>query len=75
MQELLNEALELPVEERAKMATELLDSLHDSDADVEAAWTVEIRARVEAVLDGQLKGTDWRTVMERIETEILGHRR
>jgi putative addiction module component (TIGR02574 family) len=70
-QELLNEALELPLDERAKMAAELLDSLQDSEADVEAAWATEIKARVEAVLDGQVEGTDWRTVMDRIETEIL----
>jgi putative addiction module component (TIGR02574 family) len=70
-QELLNEALELPLDERAKMAAELLDSLQDSEADVEAAWATEIKARVAAVRAGELKGTDWRIVLDRIETEVL----
>ena len=51
-QDLLREALALPVDERADVAAQLLASLDDEDVatdDIEAAWAVEIeKARVHA---------------------------
>ena len=70
--ELLAEALELPLDDRAKIAAELLESLEKAEADVEAAWAREIRERVAAARAGELQSTDWRTVLRRIETEVLG---
>jgi hypothetical protein len=70
--ELLDEALELPLDDRAKMAAELLESLHETEADVEEAWANEIRNRVAAARAGELRSTDWRTVLERVEREVLG---
>ncbi|HEX6084796.1 MAG TPA: addiction module protein [Thermoanaerobaculia bacterium] len=70
--ELLDEALELPLDERAKMAAELLESLHEAEADVEEAWADEIRKRVAAARAGELQSTDWRTVLDRVEREVLG---
>ena len=70
--ELLSEALELPLDERAKMAAELLDSLEEAEADVEEAWAREIERRVAAARAGELASTDWRTVLERVEREVLG---
>jgi putative addiction module component (TIGR02574 family) len=69
--DLLAEALELPMDERAKIAAELLDSLGDAEGDVEAAWAEEIQRRVAAVRAGELESTDWRTVLDRVESEIL----
>jgi hypothetical protein len=40
--ELLDEALQLPPEDRAQLAAELIESLDDAEHDVEAAWAVEI---------------------------------
>ena len=70
--ELLAEALELPLDERAKIAAELLESLEEAEADVEEAWAREIEKRVAAARAGELAGTDWRTVLDRVEREVLG---
>jgi hypothetical protein len=69
--ELLTQALELPLEERAKLAAELLESLHDSESEVERAWADEIRDRVAAARAGELESTDWREVLDRVEKEVL----
>lgn len=69
--DLLREALELPLDERAKMAAELLESLDASEQDVEAAWATEIERRVAAARAGELESTDWRTVLARVEQDIL----
>lgn len=70
--DLLHEALELPVEDRAKIAADLLDSPHDSEANVDEAWAEEIRQRVSAARGGELESTDWRTVLNRVEKDVLG---
>jgi putative addiction module component (TIGR02574 family) len=70
--ELLSEVLELPLDERAKIAAELLESLHETEEDVEAAWAAEIQERVAAVRAGEIEGTDYLTVLDRIEKEVLG---
>jgi len=70
--ELLAEAMELPLDERAKMAAELLESLEEPEAGVEEAWAREIEMRVAAARAGELASTDWRTVLDRVEREVLG---
>lgn len=70
--DLLSEALELPLDDRAKTAAELLESLQEAEAEVEEAWASEIRKRVAAARAGELAGTDWRTVLDRVEREVLG---
>lgn len=70
--DLLSEALELPPNERAKMAAELLESLDEAEAGVEEAWAREIESRVAAARAGDLTSTDWRTVLDRIERDVLG---
>jgi putative addiction module component (TIGR02574 family) len=69
--DLLDAALRLPLDERARMAAELLESLRETEEDVEAAWAREIEQRVAAVRGGELTGTDWRTVLDRVEREVL----
>jgi putative addiction module component (TIGR02574 family) len=70
--ELLKQVLELPLDERAKMAAELLESLSDAEEGVEEAWADEIRSRVAAVRAGELESTDWRLVLDEVEREVLG---
>jgi|SRR5690348_42908 len=70
--ELLAEALELPLDERAKFAAELLESLQEAESAVEEAWATEIEKRVAAARAGELASTDWRTVLDRVEKEVLG---
>jgi Putative addiction module component len=70
--DLLGEVLELPLDERARIAAELLESLHEAEQDVEGAWASEIQKRVAAARAGELASTDWRTVLDRVEREVLG---
>jgi putative addiction module component (TIGR02574 family) len=67
----LAEALELPPDERAQIAAELLESLDYAKEDVEAAWAAEIQRRVAQARAGELESTDWRTVLDRVEREVL----
>lgn len=70
--DLLAAALELPLDERAEMAAELLESLQAAEEEVEAAWAAEIQQRVAAARAGELESTDWRTVLDRVEKDVLG---
>jgi hypothetical protein len=57
----------LPLDERASMAAELLESLREAEEGVEAAWASEIRNRVDAARGGEMESTDWRLVLDRVE--------
>jgi putative addiction module component (TIGR02574 family) len=70
--DLLSEVLELPLDERAEIAAELLESLQEAETEVEEAWAAEIQNRVAAARAGELASTDWRAVLERVEREVLG---
>ena len=39
--------------------------------DLEAAWAAEIQRRADAVRAGEVESTDWRTVLDRIELDVL----
>ena len=52
-QDLLNDAMRLPDEQRAALAAALIESLDESvDEDAEAAWSVEIARRLQQVQSG-----------------------
>ncbi len=64
---LLAEALQLSDEERAALAGELIQSLdHEVDADAEAAWSTEIRARLEQLDAGTATTVSWGEARRRI---------
>ena len=73
-QELLREAMALPVKERADLAAELLASLDDAaaedPAEVEAAWAAEIERRARRVMTGETAGIPWEDVRRRAEAEL-----
>jgi putative addiction module component (TIGR02574 family) len=71
---LLEEALRLPVEERARLAVELSASVEreEDPAAVEKAWAEEIERRVQRVLSGESELSDWATVRARVQREYLG---
>lgn len=57
---LLEEALKLPVHERAGLVSSLIDSLEESDeADVEQAWMDEVHKRAQELETGQVRGLTW----------------
>lgn len=72
-QELLREALTLPIDQRADVAAELLASL-DADAEdpaeVEAAWAAEVERRARRVMAGESHGIPWEDVRARAEAEL-----
>ena len=65
--QLLIEALRLPQEERAALAGELIESLDtEVDSDAEAAWSAEIRARLNEVDAGRARTVPWSEARRRI---------
>ena len=65
--QLLLEALRLPQEERAALAGELIESLDtEIDSDAEAAWSAEIRARLDEVSAGRARTVSWSEARRRI---------
>lgn len=72
--ELLKKALALPPEARAALAGSLLDSLDDQPADegVEAAWSEEIKRRIEELDSGQAKPIAWVEARRQIAALLNG---
>lgn len=67
--QLLDAALQLSPEERAALAGELIQSLEtEIDPDAEAAWSVEIRARLARVDAGLAKTIPCSEARRRIHT-------
>ena len=69
-QQVLRDALSLPLEARADVAAELLASLDDAplenQAQVEAAWAREIERRARRVMSGESAGEPWDEVRARV---------
>ncbi|HET9764381.1 MAG TPA: addiction module protein [Casimicrobiaceae bacterium] len=53
--ELSRKARALPPEERVRLAEELLATVQEVDAEVEAAWDAEIKRRIEEIDSGKAK--------------------
>ena len=68
--ELKRRAQSLPPEERARLAEELLASLDPQDADIDAAWDVEIRRRVQEVEDGTVTSLPAQEAFDRVRLAI-----
>ena len=57
---LLEEAMKLPVRQRARLLSSLIDSLEESDeVDVEQAWIDEVHRRARDLETGQVQGLTW----------------
>jgi hypothetical protein len=68
---LLDEALRLPLAERAEFAAELLASMDGApDADAEQAWAAEISRRAERAIRGESRGRDANEVLAEIELKL-----
>lgn len=67
---LLEDALQLPVPDRAGLAAELLASLEGEDAgDVQAAWATEIEQRARRALADPDGGIPWETVRDELRSD------
>ncbi len=64
----LQDALLLPVPDRAELAAALLASLDgEPEEDVEAAWVEEIERRVDRIRSGEAGGRPWSAIREDLE--------
>jgi putative addiction module component (TIGR02574 family) len=69
--DLRREVLNLPREERAGLARELIESLDAGpDDDAEQAWLDEAERRATEVTSGQAELEDWADVRERIAKKL-----
>ena len=69
--EILPELLKLAARERARLATELVQSLDESeDSDAAEAWLEELDRRAREVISGVAKFEDWAEVRRRIELRL-----
>ncbi|MCB1209893.1 MAG: addiction module protein [Verrucomicrobiales bacterium] len=69
----LHEALSLPVEQRSRLATVLIDSLEtNDDFGLDPAWTDEALRRAEELDNGTVKGLTLEEFREQLEAKIAG---
>ena len=70
--DILKKALALPHEARAAIAGSLLESLNDAPADegVEAAWSEEIKRRIEEVDSGKVQLIPYEEVRRRLMARL-----
>ena len=72
VQELIRQVLQLPIADRAEVATEILFSLQPDefdDAD-DQAWMAEIQSRREQVLRGETVMRNWSEVRAEVLHEL-----
>ncbi len=69
---LLTQALQLPLDQRANMARQLLLSLEPEPfkEDYESAWETEILERIKRMDQGLSKTHDWREAHEQIRNKL-----
>lgn len=64
---ILEQALTLSANERARLAHELIHSLEPDDPDASVAWTEEFRKRIDEIESGKAQLEDWDSVKARLE--------
>lgn len=69
---LLTQALQLPLDQRAKIAHELLPSLESEPMEegYDAAWEQELVARVKQIDEEKAELLDWREAQEEIRQKL-----
>ena len=66
-----DEALHLPLDQRSKLASKLLESLDDGDDDeISPEWREELQHRVRSIDEGQAKLIPHDEVMERVKARL-----
>jgi hypothetical protein len=69
--ELLEQARQLPVSQRAELAAEILATMDgEPDPGVDQAWALEIARRAERAVDGVSEGEDWEAVHRELLAEL-----
>ena len=63
---LLDDALQLPEQDRAELALRLLDSIGEPEGEVERAWIEEARRRLSEIERGEAQTVPWSEARGRI---------
>lgn len=66
VERLFDEALQLDSKQRSELARRLLDTLDDTDDEVDAAWKVEARERLAGIQSGEAKVIPWEETRQRL---------
>ena len=71
LEAIVHEVIDLPNHQRLALARIILDlDGGAADADAEAAWDVEIQARLKAYDEGRLETVSWEEVKRDIESRL-----
>lgn len=68
--QLLREALSLPIEQRVLLADSILRSLNTPDPDVDKAWVKEAKRRLEELRSGKVEAVSGEEVFEKIRARF-----
>ncbi|MGE4294926.1 MAG: addiction module protein [Campylobacterales bacterium] len=69
-QELIEEAISLPVDERIKIVDCLLGSLNQTQPEIEAAWNALAQKRLADLESGLVQPVDGHTVFEKLWQKV-----
>ncbi len=69
-EELIKEAVSLPVELRARLVDELLKSLNPSQAAIDELWAAEAERRVNEIESGKVKPIPGEQVFEELRKRL-----
>lgn len=70
--ELMAEAVLLPVELRTKLVEQLLESLNPSQVEIDKLWAEEAEKRAEALKNGDVQTIPGEEVFSRIKERLKG---
>ena len=65
-QSLLQDALELPEDDRAALADELLESIDRPESEFDASWLDEAKSRLAAYRRGEIEAVDAEIVFDQL---------
>ncbi len=68
--DLIAEALSLPVEIRMQLADKLLQSLNPSRKEIDEVWAAEAEKRVEEIRTGKVKTIPGKQVFKKIDNSL-----
>ncbi len=74
LEQLRQQVLLLPVQDRASLIRELIESLESGETgeEISQSWLDEITRRSEALHRGEMECDDWRTSLGRVRERLVG---
>ena len=69
-EELLAQVLQLPRQDRARVAEELLSSLEEADEEVAQTWAPELERRSREVVEGKVQTIEWGSARAELKNEL-----